>query len=942
MSSPIENAVLTIDSMYPWAKEVTLDKVFAHALKTNLLLNQALVQMGKGKDISADIVNAFNIERDGALTSILKKSSTGFDKTIKGISRDTNPLSTVANIAEDFAWAVQESTDNLARNSIISTLAPVVSKTAIIAGVGVAGTFTVARMIAEYATEQEKSLRAMIGLGIVAGDMNMYTDFRDSAASLSMSFGSMIDTLQEFNMSIARLSNNTTTGYNNFLDFVNNVDSGEAGISNFGYTGQQLARRLSEEARVLTRSGQIDSLNNSARAKIADSFQKITAFAIGMANSTGIERDKLLEARSNALNEVSHIVAINKFAGLLINDENKNAVRRSEMAYGELAQVSEMLGPDMAKQLLEWVDRTQYDIDVNTTSLDNIQQSLQNTLTFLGPDAVGIFASIVEKTAFGHYENPGELSYDFQQALTYLRESRPDFRITFNETTSAAGHVRDMAWLASEEFMNASKSQLNFTPELVNRATVTAGAVVQGIDDAREAMLRVYSDLAPGFEATGNVASTFGNKLTALQDIWSDIFNVTEINVTTRQDRAAQARQDRIQSNNFLQGKTDLSYDDAVRLSSSMASQTGVVSGSTLGYSGISSTTSGASRSGGGYSPINVTSSQPWAQDREFLAEVDRVAQRFGFNPNALLGLMASESGINPQARNTNGGATGLIQFMPSTARGLGTTTDHLITLTRAQQMPWVEKYFEPYASNLAGASAGKLYAYVFLPGRAHRDVLTSRGENYYNQNVGLDMNRDGAITISDLDQRVAKSASSRGIDLSSSSVPEVQIENTTPVPVPVDIHPTDFEPPDPVDRTSAPALPPPEGVAPVRETVVTPMTTEVPAAPNMPELALEPEPALAPESAIPNTNGTWLERLMDWPSVFGGDDEISAPIQPTAPLLAPTAIEDPINTNTIPDTALDNETLEDLRSVDEEIRNTALRITDTMITNEAVERTTN
>ena len=41
-------------------------------------------------------------------------------------------------------------------------------------------------------------------------------------------------------------------------------------------------------------------------------------------------------------------------------------------------------------------------------------------------------------------------------------------------------------------------------------------------------------------------------------------------------------------------------------------------------------------------------------------------------------------------------GATGLIQFLPSTARGLGTTTDALAGMSSVEQLNYVEKYFDP------------------------------------------------------------------------------------------------------------------------------------------------------------------------------------------------------------------------------------------------------
>lgn len=185
-------------------------------------------------------------------------------------------------------------------------------------------------------------------------------------------------------------------------------------------------------------------------------------------------------------------------------------------------------------------------------------------------------------------------------------------------------------------------------------------------------------------------------------------------------------------------------------------------SGGSILSGAVSTITGFFGESSGQSSEVDIASARgPWRNDTAFIREVERVSSKYGFSSGALLGLMQSESGINPQARNPNGGATGLIQFMPATARGLGTSTDALYRMNRAQQMEYVDKFFAPYASGLRGASAGKLYAYVFLPGRAGRrsGVLTENPEKYYTHNRGLDMNRDGRITIADLDQRIAKKA---------------------------------------------------------------------------------------------------------------------------------------------------------------------------------------
>ena len=116
---------------------------------------------------------------------------------------------------------------------------------------------------------------------------------------------------------------------------------------------------------------------------------------------------------------------------------------------------------------------------------------------------------------------------------------------------------------------------------------------------------------------------------------------------------------------------------------------------------------------------------------------------------------MYSECGLNPQSRNSNGGATGLIQFMPSTARSLGTTTDALAQMSGVEQLEYVDKYLGQYLDEGGNYSAGDLYTTVFLPAYLNREVLTTSGENYYKWNSGLDVDKNGDISKADLTTRV-------------------------------------------------------------------------------------------------------------------------------------------------------------------------------------------
>lgn len=145
-----------------------------------------------------------------------------------------------------------------------------------------------------------------------------------------------------------------------------------------------------------------------------------------------------------------------------------------------------------------------------------------------------------------------------------------------------------------------------------------------------------------------------------------------------------------------------------------------------------------------------------------FYNKATAVAKRIGCDPNALMAVMSSESNLKANIANSRSGATGLIQFMPKTARNLGTSTQALRNMSAEQQLTYVEKYLQAN-KKMAGfkqgdkLDSGTLYALVFLPGFAKKNVLTTRGSKYYNANTGLDVNHDGQITKADLAKRLHK-----------------------------------------------------------------------------------------------------------------------------------------------------------------------------------------
>jgi hypothetical protein len=154
-----------------------------------------------------------------------------------------------------------------------------------------------------------------------------------------------------------------------------------------------------------------------------------------------------------------------------------------------------------------------------------------------------------------------------------------------------------------------------------------------------------------------------------------------------------------------------------------------------------------------------------------FRAKLIQVSDYIGINPDWLAAVISFESNgtFSSSVRNPTSGATGLIQFTKGTAHSLGTTTDALARMTPEQQLDYVQKYFEPYRGHLG--SLCSTYAVVFAGhcvGASPDTVAYSSPSAAYEQNSGLDYDRDGVITCREVCsavQGVLSSARDRRVD---------------------------------------------------------------------------------------------------------------------------------------------------------------------------------
>lgn len=165
--------------------------------------------------------------------------------------------------------------------------------------------------------------------------------------------------------------------------------------------------------------------------------------------------------------------------------------------------------------------------------------------------------------------------------------------------------------------------------------------------------------------------------------------------------------------------------------------------------------------------PGNVVPPDDLINDPEWQAELANLKRQFPeLDERDLYKVIQGESGFNSTIVNKDSGATGFFQFIPSTARGLGTSTAEIQKMSPAQQLKVYGKYLGQF--NYAGGPLGIMQA---APG-TYSNLIRKFGGNYSNvpgnyevystssaawrQNPGW-RGPDGRITINSINQYYGK-----------------------------------------------------------------------------------------------------------------------------------------------------------------------------------------
>lgn len=158
----------------------------------------------------------------------------------------------------------------------------------------------------------------------------------------------------------------------------------------------------------------------------------------------------------------------------------------------------------------------------------------------------------------------------------------------------------------------------------------------------------------------------------------------------------------------------------------------------------------------------------------DFDTDLEALAMEHDLDPAKVKGIIGPESGGKANARNKDSGATGLIQFMPSIAKDLGTSTEELATMSASEQLPFVMKYLSDRgvtADSPPEDYAMAVAAPAFI-GKPAETVVYPKGSKAWEQNPAWRPAGGGDITVGSI-QAYYQGSKAKSAEAPKAALPE-------------------------------------------------------------------------------------------------------------------------------------------------------------------------
>jgi len=549
----MEDIVAQIHNQYPWASEDTVTRLAELTRSSNVKSSALAVAIGnvynnaEGNRIKKSIQDAIrdvqkadedakeNIEN---IKSNLRKA-TGIMSSPSGIEALSELTYAGTKALHTATSAATDAIPGKAGNVLSGVISPVTG-----AAVGVAALGTV---FTKLITEQNKQLQQMIDYGMVVGDVGLFTELRDRAANLGMSLGDFSSITDKTKSVMTRVTDNTFDGQMQFAEFVANSYSDKT-AKRFGYSIQDYANILAQEASMLYETNQIQDFNAQTQSKIVKTFETVNNLSLFLADNIGLQRSEQLRLRSeaNENEEFSHALFQNSE---YITQQFGVEAERNIKDSNEFLKIvlTAGLGEEFANESQQIFANALSDISFDTSILNNASDDFIKTLQVLSPNAASQFVGMMEDAIQGKVTKQDAILRG-REFIRAIKES--ESKLSIDEIGMRATELRAQTALIPESFMDFTEDE--FLEQLENGSTMadTAGKSISQISAVAIAFKEAQNAITPGFETSSDLFGLIVSAGSKFGDTWIKLFGIK--NVRTLEERRQRNLDNslRIQSSN--------------------------------------------------------------------------------------------------------------------------------------------------------------------------------------------------------------------------------------------------------------------------------------------------------------------------------------------------------------------------------------------------------
>ena len=527
----IQGILNQVYSSYPWASEETVERMAelsrSSTVKTTALAT-AIAQLNgvtAAKDLTTNIKKVkIDLDRRQAKINAridsINRNTRSVGKAITGGGQ--TGLESMVELAGAGAEAMHASAQGLANMS---------KKTAKVGWIasyftgGAVALTGVGAVVAKVIASQEKELRSMIDMGMALGDTANYTHMRRNAVDTGMKLGEYAAMTQNAATLMVGIGGDMVSGQGMMHGFLTDPRRIKE-VKNFGYSPKELSGLLAEETEQLYKLNEVNNLNSFEQNKVIESFQTANQMGMYLADTLGVQRGAMLQARNMARENDDFQLAMNQNTAFLEEKYGKGAASNVREAADWISMLgSATLGEEMTSALMDVFIGTASDIQFDESAINNIQdEQLRKTLQLLDPEVFKSFMTFFEDGAKGDLKSPAETASRFQGLIKLIKDS-PTLAGLDPDSVAVNKLIASVQLIPESYFMG--------TEAEIKAKLLAAQDGIDGADDAIEivggmskAFLRAQHEFTPGFETMGSVMGVLESSIGTFADFWRDMFGL--------------------------------------------------------------------------------------------------------------------------------------------------------------------------------------------------------------------------------------------------------------------------------------------------------------------------------------------------------------------------------------------------------------------------------